>query len=657
MNYENIYTTDDSEYIYRTNSTIDITNGLPKFDKNKYNNLIQQKDLGAAADYLEQFAPKNVEKLVKWRSLINKLRTDSQNINGVRGKLEFNKELSDTFEYGLNKDNKEWIRQNSFDEVDENGNVIKERNKWARGMKLAKDQIGAGGILKSFDDITGDYTFDYSKEALLSINQNLGTPGAVIGATAGKYIRQNLNDKQGTNEIEIELNPVKRKLWGLDVLDWVRKDGKYSFDELSNNLNITAEDIRLYNREHGLFSDKNDGVYEKNGKTYIRLTKDHPLFDQLIKYSAENSGNFLTTGINVYGVHKEGNKERLVKADNSIYAYVDGLNKFEEAYKNLNNNPDIINGNFSNLTIYGGFLDENVEDNIKKQQQIQFIGRVASAVLSGKYEVTSNAWNKDKGLDEKASQLTNVDLATHSQDIADFLTQAAADGRISLISGADDGNNYGVYIMTSGAKDKMSDVSLFGYTPDDMSYHTQMFFIKGLLTDEVKAMADNDTKIQALKEYNSMRRYKRGHKFDDGSSIEMKSDGKFYENNNIVSDEEVQRRLIIDYTTNGLLDVLLPAHLNNRGEFTSQQAYDNFKKEVKLYTERAIQEDLYPGIPFIDKNENPMSIDDVWSLMNEAGFPDANLINSLHPMVAKKIEDMFRIYRTIMINGDRFIAQ
>lgn len=114
MNYENIYTTDDSEYIYRTNSTIDINNGLPHFDKNKYNNLIQQKDLGAAADYLEQFAPKNVEKLVKWRSLINKLRTDSQNINGIRGKLEFNKELSDTFEYGLNKDNKEWIRQNSL---------------------------------------------------------------------------------------------------------------------------------------------------------------------------------------------------------------------------------------------------------------------------------------------------------------------------------------------------------------------------------------------------------------------------------------------------------------------------------------------------------------------------------------------------------------
>ena len=579
-----------SYYDPNNNSAVPTGNAINsyKFDNNKFQQLIANRQYQDAADYAAMYHFDDPAAQRAHENDIINLRREGRKIAAIYGKIN----------------NANTLEQVEFmDHVFVDGGLEQIlNNSYAQQFADAKRQIGS-----SHKKAIVGYTNDIEREAVA---------------------------------LSFTFAPEKQTFLGID---WLAKDNTTrSIEAFYRNSGLNEAQLKSAGVE----------VIHKDGYTTIKFDKSNGLANQIIYNAIPyrlRGGDLVRSGsdynITMTGYDAYGNAIESRWSDRGWVKMQNLISDAEKAKLNAFASIDMAEKNYSSTV--GPALDDNLEalnqllstNQITQQQynqQMKQVGSILDQAVrtlgSGNYEMFSNAYN-DKATDETMISLDNKQRSEIIQSIT------AANPKNLHFNAMISNGQVGTLITIDADEVENKDIS----DNDDINKvkrRRRLVFIPGFMSEIAQQKINQNTSSRAIQEINSMQDYGYSFKTSDGREIYSSMDGRFYISGQEIPKEEatkaINKTLIIEDATANLKYQFT----NNSGKLYDIEGYEKMAKAIAV---RAANE-LHPEISF----ENNVTIDDIFAKKGAGAVVSDDYSGQMQYQLYNKYNDVFDIYDKIM---------
>ena len=579
-----------SYYDPNNNSAVPTGNAINsyKFDNNKFQQLIANRQYQDAADYAAMYHFDDPATQRAHENDIINLRREGRKIAAIYGKIN----------------NANTLEQVEFmDHVFVDGGLEQIlNNSYAQQFADAKRQIGS-----SHKKAIVGYTNDIEREAVA---------------------------------LSFTFAPEKQTFLGID---WLAKDNTTrSIEAFYRNSGLNEAQLKSAGVE----------VTHKDGYTTIKFDKSNGLANQIIYNAIPyrlRGGDLVRSGsdynITMIGYDASGNAIESRWSDRGWVKMQSLISDAEKAKLNAFASIDMAEKNYSSTI--GPALDDNLEalnqllstNQITQQQynqQIKQVGSILDQAVrtlgSGNYEMFSNAYN-DETTDETMISLDNKQRSEIIQSIT------AANPKNLHFNAMISNGQVGTLITIDADEVENKDISDNGDI-NKVKRRRRQVFIPGFMSEIAQQKINQNTSSRAIQEINSMQDYGYSFKTSDDREIYSSMDGRFYISGQEIPKEEatkaINKTLIIEDATANLKYQFT----NNSGKLYDIEGYEKMAKAIAV---RAANE-LHPEISF----ENNVTIDDIFAKKGAGAVVSDDYSGQMQYQLYDKYNDVFDIYDKIM---------
>lgn len=579
-----------SYYDPNNNSAVPTGNAINsyKFDNNKFQQLIANRQYQDAADYAAMYHFDDPATQRAHENDIINLRREGRKIAAIYGKIN----------------NANTLEQVEFmDHVFVDGGLEQIlNNSYAQQFADAKRQIGS-----SHKKAIVGYTNDIEREAVA---------------------------------LSFTFAPEKQTFLGID---WLAKDNTTrSIEAFYRNSGLNEAQLKSAGVE----------VTHKDGYTTIKFDKSNGLANQIIYNAIPyrlRRGDLVRSGsdynITMIGYDASGNAIESRWSDRGWVKMQSLISDAEKAKLNAFASIDMAEKNYSSTI--GPALDDNLEalnqllstNQITQQQynqQIKQVGSILDQAVrtlgSGNYEMFSNAYN-DETTDETMISLDNKQRSEIIQSIT------AANPKNLHFNAMISNGQVGTLITIDADEVENKDISDNGDI-NKVKRRRRQVFIPGFMSEIAQQKINQNTSSRAIQEINSMQDYGYSFKTSDDREIYSSMDGRFYISGQEIPKEEatkaINKTLIIEDATANLKYQFT----NNSGKLYDIEGYEKMAKAIAV---RAANE-LHPEISF----ENNVTIDDIFAKKGAGAVVSDDYSGQMQYQLYDKYNDVFDIYDKIM---------
>lgn len=559
-----------------------------KFDENKFNEMISNRQYSDAADYASKFRFDDPRVQQRLESNIANLRRSGRILGAVYGRIQNPKDLSDVEFY-----------DNVF--VD-------------------------GGIDKLPKNITNDSSLNTSVDDFIAMKSKLGS-----------------SETAEATSLAITFQPKKQTLLGID---WLMPDNDVNIDNFYESSGITEKElidanVQVLHKDGRTILKFNKSNPMANKILYNLPTGgsnrvgDAPTIDFDIPITIEgydDKGNSVG-----YGGRSEVRQ---------IQDLINSAKRTKENYfQELNTEKDYsstigpaIDDTLSSLQsmYYSGQIDETTF-NKEYKKNCGIIDAAITSLGSGHYEMYSNSFNKNPN-DERLSPMKPDDRA----EIVRMISSVSPKDRqiLTMVANGKIGSLIVINAEAVNPKDLNEDS-----TAADMT-KTRRFeiFIPGLLAEQAQAKINSDSKISAVQELNAMQDWGYEYTLADGTKLSADGFGGFKKGNISIDKNqairEIDKAIIIEQS----LSNLKFEYLNTNNEITNKDAYEQMARLTALKG----AEEMYPGVKLQDAHGNEYTVDDIFNYHTGATEFTKDIKSESQYQVYDKILDIYDIYDKIM---------
>lgn len=559
-----------------------------KFDNNKFNQLIANRQYQDAADYASQFHFDDPAIQRAHENDILNLRREGRKISAIYGRID---------------------DQNKLNQVEFLDNVF---------VDGGLEQISSNPYAQQF----------------IELKRHLGSTHkkGTVGYT---------NDiEQEATAISFTFAPQKQTFLGAD---WLSKDNTLrSVEAFYTNSGLNETQLKSAGVE----------VIHKDGYTTIKFDKSNRLANQIIynalpSYSGGDVGGKSDYNITLLGYTADGtvikdiSKGRTQSWNDMRTLISDAENTKLSVFQTL----DMATKDYSSTI--GPSLDDNLESlnqllasgQITQQeynQQRRTVGSILDQAIrslgSGNYEMFSNAYN-DEATDETLVSLSNEQRSEIIQSIS------AANPK-SLHFNAMVSNGQIGTLVTIDA-DEVADKDI---TDDDdrnkVKRRRRQIFIPGFMSEVAQEKINRNTSSRAIQEINDMQDYGYAFKTTDGQEIYSSMDGRFYIDGQEISKDAatkaINKTMIIEDATANLKYQFT----NKTGDMYDTEGYEQMARMIAV---RAANE-LSPNVSFGDN----VTVEDIFNKKGAGPTVSDEYASDMQYELYNKYQDVFDIYDKIM---------
>lgn len=559
-----------------------------KFDNNRFNRLIANRQYQDAADYASQFHFDDPTIQREHENDILNLRREGRKIGAIYGRIN---------------------DQNKLNQVEFIDNVF---------VDGGLEQISSNPYAQQFIEL---------KKHLGSTHKR-----GIVGYT---------NDiEQEATAISFTFAPQKQTFLGVD---WLAKDNTLrSVEAFYANSGLNETQLKSAGVE----------IIHKDGYTTIKFDKSNRFANQIIynalpSYIGGDIGGKSDYNITLLGytangtVIKDMSKGRTQSWSDMRSLISDAENTKLSVFQTL----DMATKDYSSTI--GPSLDDNIEvlnqmlasGQITQQeynQQRKTVGSILDQAIrslgSGNYEMFSNAYNNES-TDETLVPLTNKQRSEIIQSIS------AANPK-SLHFNAMVSNGQIGTLVTIDA-DEVADTNI---TDNDdrnkVKRRRRQIFIPGFMSEVAQEKINRNTSSRAIQEINSMQDYGYAFKTSDGQEIYSSMDGKFY-----IDGQEISK----DAATKAINKTMIieDATANLKYQFTNKTGdmYDTegYKQIARMIAVKAANE-LNPNVSFGDN----VTVEDIFNKKGSGPTVSDEYASNMQYELYNKHQDVFDIYDKIM---------
>lgn len=559
-----------------------------KFDNNRFNQLIANRQYQDAADYASQFHFDDPAIQRAHENDILNLRREGRKIGAIYGRID---------------------DQNKLNQVEFLDNVF---------VDGGLEQISSNPYAQQF----------------IELKRHLGSTHkkGTVGYT---------NDiEQEATAISFTFAPQKQTFLGAD---WLAKDNTLrSVEAFYTNSGLNETQLKSAGVE----------VIHKDGYTTIKFDKSNRLANQIIynalpSYSGGDVGGKSDYNITLLGYTADGtvikdiSKGRTQSWNDMRTLISDAENTKLSVFQTL----DMATKDYSSTI--GPSLDDNLESlnqllasgQISQQeynQQRKTVGSILDQAIrslgSGNYEMFSNAYN-ESATDETLISLTNEQRSEIIQSIS------AANPK-SLHFNAMVSNGQIGTLVTIDA-DEVADKDI---TDDDdrnkVKRRRRQIFIPGFMSEVAQEKINRNTSTRAIQEINDMQDYGYAFKTTDGQEIYSSMDGRFYIDGQEISKDTatkaINKTMIIEDATANLKYQFT----NNTGELFDTDGYEQMARMIAV---KAANE-LSPNVSFGDN----VTVEDIFNKKGAGPTVSDEYSSDMQYELYNKYQDVFDIYDKIM---------
>lgn len=419
-----------------------------------------------------------------------------------------------------------------------------------------------------------------------------------------------------SNELTVTFRPGKQKFLGFDIL---KIDNPHTIENFYDNTGLNLETLKRY----GVNVSK-----LKDGSTTLTFDKSNKLADKILYNVPTAENTTLVSRIfhpDTYYPTIKGNKEEYNVANKDM--------KYLAAYAEGSKHTSF--SEFSKVGEYQRLIndckkikDKYVEDfsNTTKEYQAISIPYVTDAIKSvkeayerGEYKTEGEFNTHLKMADKLYTTIKTLDYANY--DIYSNYYNAKENNGIfslskvsledrpeicKLLSEAEEKDmeftgkvvNGKIGICVTLNRRKKEDLKN-GEKLDNELYSNRLeFWIPGLEQENIQKQIDADTKTRANIEYNDMLDYRYDYKLNDGSSIELNSDGDFVKkskrigvSDKVLTKDEVIKEINRDLILRDASNELLFTSMNYKGNLIDENLYSEMAKSIAVQAAN----ELYPN--------------------------------------------------------------
>lgn len=559
-----------------------------KFDNNKFNQLIANRQYQDAADYASQFHFDDPTTQRAHENDILNLRREGRKIGAIYGRID---------------------DQNKLNQVEFLDNVF---------VDGGLEQISSNPYAQQFIELKRH-----------------------LGSTHKKGIVRYSNDiEQEATAISFTFAPQKQTFLGAD---WLAKDNTLrSVEAFYANSGLNETQLKSAGVE----------VIHKDGYTTIKFDKSNKLANQIIynalpSYSGGDVGGKSDYNITLLGYTADGtvikdiSRGRTQSWRDMRTLISDAENTKLSVFKTL----DMATKDYSSTI--GPALDDNLEalnqmlasGQITQQeynQQMKQVGSILDQAIrslgSGNYEMFSNAYNENS-TDETLVSLTNEQRSEIIQSIS------AANPK-SLHFNAMVSNGQIGTLVTIDA-DEVADKDI---TDDDdrnkVKRRRRQIFIPGFMSEVAQEKINRNTSSRAIQEINDMQDYGYAFKTTDGQEIYSSMDGRFYIDGQEISKDAatkaINKTMIIEDATANLKYQFT----NKTGDMYDTEGYEQMARMIAV---KAANE-LSPNVSFGDN----VTVEDIFNKKGAGPTVSDEYASDMQYELYNKYQDVFDIYDKIM---------
>lgn len=559
-----------------------------KFNNNKFNQLIANRQYQDAADYASQFHFDDPAIQRAHENDILNLRREGRKISAIYGRID---------------------DQNKLNQVEFLDNVF---------VDGGLEQISSNPYAQQF----------------IELKRHLGSTHkkGTVGYT---------NDiEQEATAISFTFAPQKQTFLGADRL--AKDNTLRSVEAFYTNSGLNETQLKSAGVE----------VIHKDGYTTIKFDKSNRLANQIIynalpSYSGGDVGGKSDYNITLLGYTADGtvikdiSKGRTQSWNDMRTLISDAENTKLSVFQTL----DMATKDYSSTI--GPSLDDNLESlnqllasgQISQQeynQQRKAVGSILDQAIrslgSGNYEMFSNAYN-DEATDETLVSLTNEQRSEIIQSIS------AANPK-SLHFNAMVSNGQIGTLVTIDA-DEVADKDI---TDDDdrnkVKRRRRQIFIPGFMSEVAQEKINRNTSSRAIQEINDMQDYGYAFKTTDGQEIYSSVDGRFYIDGQEISKDAatkaINKTMIIEDATANLKYQFT----NKTGDMYDTEGYEQMARMIAV---RAANE-LSPNVSFGDN----VTVEDIFNKKGAGPTVSDEYASDMQYELYNKYQDVFDIYDKIM---------
>lgn len=559
-----------------------------KFDNNKFNQLIANRQYQDAADYASQFHFDDPATQRAHENDILNLRREGRKIGAIYGRID---------------------DQNKLNQVEFIDNVF---------VDGGLEQISSNPYAQQFIELKRH-----------------------LGSTHKKGIVGYSNDiEQEATAISFTFAPQKQTFLGID---WLAKDNTLrSVEAFYANSGLNETQLKSAGVE----------VIHKDGYTTIKFDKSNRLANQIIynalpSYNGGDIGGKSDYNITLLGYTADGkvikdlSKERTQSWNDMRTLISDAENTKLNVFQTL----DMATKDYSSTV--GPYLDDNLEalnqmsasGQISEQEynlQRKTIGSVIDQAIrtlgSGNYEMFSNAYN-DKATDETLVSLSSEQRSEIIQSIS------AANPKKLHFNAMVSNGQIGTLVTIDADEVDNKDIT----DNDDrnkVKRRTRKVFIPGFMSEVAQEKINRNTSTRAVQEINDMQDYGYSFKTTDGQEIYSSMDGRFYIDGQEISKDAatkaINKTMIIEDATANLKYQFT----NNSGEMYDVEGYEQMARMIAV---KAANE-LNPNISFGDN----VTVEDIFNKKGAGPTVSDEYASTMQYELYNKYQDVFDIYDRIM---------
>lgn len=482
-----------------------------------------------------------------------------------------------------------------------------------------------------------------------------------------------VGDREAT-ALKLEFNDKKYGLFGID---WLKKDHNDYYDML-DNAGFTEQQLEALGGH----------VERKEGKIIVEFSKNADCCTRLLNSIPKRIRE--SNQVKVTGLDEKGEIKGNVSYENQItangasdfYAYpitdvsvqhanvalieamkdtVDRAKRKAKAVEVKHNLDTKIYSStlFEIQTDRTDILDELYNtgqisweeyNNRSKEEKGVNIASKLSALNYGDYEIYTDYYNKEEknGTSEIRHRLEDKDW----DDFRNILKGVPA-SKIHYL-GETSGGKVGLHISIDpdALYKHKGNTEKAKYTDKPIQ-----IFIPGFMTEEIEAQMNGDTGLRAIKEWNNMIDYQYKHQKADGSQIGVDENGVVYryvgdqiymDNSSDAKEKairEINEDLIKEEATR-----LKYRYMNDRGELNVSR-YNNVAKQVSIKS----VEELFAGVPFEDLDGNKLIERLDATAIDKLFDPELRQRVYLHPedfqyQVLEKLKHLYELYDYMTID-------
>lgn len=559
-----------------------------KFDNNKFNKLIANRQYQDAADYASQFHFDDPTIQRAHENDILNLRREGRKIGAIYGRID---------------------DQNKLNQVEFLDNVF---------VDGGLEQISSNPYAQQFIELKRH-----------------------LGSTHKKGIVGYSNDiEQEATAISFTFAPQKQTFLGID---WLAKDNTLrSVEAFYTNSGLNETQLKSAGVE----------VIHKDGYTTIKFDKSNRLANKIIynalpSYSGGDIGGKSDYNITLLGYTADGtvikdlSKERTQSWNDMRTLISDAENTKLNVFQTL----DMATKDYSSTI--GPSLDDNLEalnqmlasGQITQQeynQQRKAVGSILDQAIrslgSGNYEMFSNAYN-DEATDETLVSLTNEQRSEIIQSIS------AANPKSLHFNAMVSNGQIGTLVTIDADEVSDKDITDDGDI-NKVKRRRRQIFIPGFMSEIAQEKINRNTSTRAIQEINDMQDYGYAFKTTDGQEIYSSMDGKFYIDGQEISKDAatkaINKTMIIEDATANLKYQFT----NKTGDMYDTEGYEQMARMIAV---KAANE-LNPNISFGDN----VTVEDIFNKKGAGPTVSDEYSSNMQYELYNKYQDVFDIYDKIM---------